>query len=320
MDGKRRLLAQRAAAEGTGAGAAQAAVAAAWASALVRAVAQGCGLTLGGGALRHAPMRPAELAEQVPDHALLCRLEVPGGGGACGIAALSPDLLAGLLEWQTLGRLSPEAPPPRRPTRTDAAMVGGLLDAALAALDAAGPGAVLPGLRVAAALPDARALALLPEEAALLAVTVEVDLPGTARRGALILALPLAQAVPAAAAAVPVGPAFAAQVMDSAATLDAVIARITLPLADLLRLAPGDGLRLGAAAVDRIDLTGADGIRRAGARLGQSRGMRAVRLSETALPAGRARPDRIGPIAPLDTRPAAPEPAETAAPLRATGT
>ena len=78
-------------------------------------------------------------------------------------------------------------------------------------------------------------------------------------------------------------PAFQA----SAASLDAVIARVTLPLSLAMALGVGEVIRLGTAAIDRIDLEGHGGVRVAGGRLGQNRGMRALRLVADAMPAAR---------------------------------
>jgi flagellar motor switch protein FliM len=57
---------------------------------------------------------------------------------------------------------------------------------------------------------------------------------------------------------------------------------LTLPLSEVMSLSEGMVLALPQAGLDRISLEGADGRRVAEGRLGQNRGLRAVRLNEAA--------------------------------------
>lgn len=241
----------------------------------------------------------AEVLELQPERALIAVLAGPGEG--LGVLSLSPEVLAGLIERQTLGRVTDVPALPRRPTRTDAAMVGGLVDAALAAMDAGLVAATdrvwASGFRYASFLADARPLGLMLEDVAYRVLQADVALQGGAKTGAILLVLPAeGRASPPApspvaaeglAAILVFQAAMAEQVKASDATLNAVIARVTLPLALAMALGVGEVIRLGAAAVDRIDLEGIDGVRMAGGRLGQNRGMRALRLTEDAVPAAR---------------------------------
>ena len=241
----------------------------------------------------------AEVLELQPERALIAMLEGPGE--ALGVLSLSPAVLAGLIERQTLGRVTDLAPLPRRPTRTDAAMVGGLMDAALEALDAGLVAATdrvwASGFRYASFLEDARPLGLMLEDVAYRVLQADVALEGGAKAGAILLVLPaegraaLPAPIPLAAEGIAAmlvfQAAMAEQVSASDATLNAVIARVTLPLSLAMAMGVGEVIRLGTAAIDRIDLEGIDGVRRAGGRLGQNRGMRALRLSEDAVPAAR---------------------------------
>ena len=74
----------------------------------------------------------AELLELPPERALIAVLEGPGEG--LGVAILSPEVLSGFIENLTLGKISPGTPLPRKPTRTDAAIMVGWVDAALEGL------------------------------------------------------------------------------------------------------------------------------------------------------------------------------------------
>ena len=64
--------------------------------------------------------------------------------------------------------------------------------------------------------------------------------------------------------------------------LEAVLSRLTLPLSEVMKLTEGMVLALPQAGVDQISLEGCDGRRVAEGRLGQNRGMRAIRLSDAA--------------------------------------
>jgi flagellar motor switch protein FliM len=62
--------------------------------------------------------------------------------------------------------------------------------------------------------------------------------------------------------------------------LNAVLARLSLPMADVLGLAAGMIVPLQDAVVDVISLEGTDGRCVAFGKLGQNRGMRALRLED----------------------------------------
>lgn len=234
----------------------------------------------------------AELLELPPEKSLIAVLEGPGDG--LGVLMLSPEVLSGFIESLTMGRVSQGAAPARRPTRTDAAMVAATVDAALIGLERA----LLEeadliwagGFRYASFLDDPRPLGLLLEDIPYRLLRAEVSLALGARRGTVLLALPAegrgmkpprasAQKQPADH-----GPAFAEALSDRVAAADcvlvAVLARLTMPLAGVMSLEAGQVLALPQAALDRISLEGIDGRSVAGGKLGQNRGMRAVRLAE----------------------------------------
>lgn len=232
----------------------------------------------------------AELLELPPERALIAMLEGPGEG--LGVIILSPAVLAGIIEMQTMGRVSSNAAPARRPTRTDAAMVADFIDGALVRLEQAlAEEADLiwaGGFRYASFLDDARPLGLLLEDADYRVMSVEAALGDGAKAGPVILALPAAgrgvRPVPKAdpGEAALAGPAFTAalseQVLAADCELRAVLCKMSLPLKAMLALAPGDCLTLPAAGVDRIAFEALDGRKLAEGRLGQNRGMRAVKL------------------------------------------
>jgi flagellar motor switch protein FliM len=171
-------------------------------------------------------------------------------------------------------------------------MVAGMIDMALSGLETtlaqeadlvwAG------GFRYASFLEDARPLGLLLEDVSYRVLTAEVSLGQGARKGAVILALPAEGrgVMPPAAPAPTVdihAPSFAdalaLQVEAADCVLQAVVARVSLPLSRLMDLQVGELMALPRAGIDRISFEGLDGRAVAEGRLGQNRGMRAVRLT-----------------------------------------
>lgn len=235
----------------------------------------------------------AEVLELPPSLALLAVLEGPCEG--LGMLAIAPDLFPAMIEVLTIGRVQTSAAPPRKPTRTDAAMLAPLIDAALIDLEAglaeeadliwAG------GWRYASFLDDPRPLGLMLEDISYRLLMAEVDLCHGARRGRLVLALPAEgrgqvpkrRTGPAPSDAAALGRAFADALADEVsqaeARLEAVLARLSLPLSRVLGLSVGDVLPLSAAALDRISVEGLDGRQMTEGKLGQNRGLRAVRLA-----------------------------------------
>lgn len=260
-----------------------------------------------------------ELPEHLPERALIALLDGPAE--ATGIVVLSPDMLAALIEMQTLGRVSAQPPPPRRPTRTDAAMVEDWIDAVLAGLE----GDLLQdedltwadGFRYASHLVEPRALGVVLEDTAYRLLRLQIRFEG-GREGQILLALPAAgqgrrpasvavmadDARPEAAPVMGSAPDAETQIhlQEAEAVVQAVLTRITLPLSAVLQLKPGDLLPLTQAALDRIEITGLDGRPCAIGRLGQSRGQRALRLLQCGLSEG-----DLAPLA-AHSKPSAPPP------------
>lgn len=259
-----------------------------WRLALARATRDAMGLDIEFRQLSITRAGLAEVLDLAPLHALVALLDGPQGG--LGVLMLGPSVTAGLIEMQTLGRLAAQAPPPRKPTRIDAAMVAGVVDRALAGLDQTlaeeADRVWAAGFRYAAYLDEVRPLGLMLEEESYRVLSAEVALGGSGRSGPVILVLPAAgrgeqpDAGPGGTA--DVAPQFtaalAAQVEQAECRLDAVIGRLVLPIGRILSLAPGEVLDLPQAGLDAITLETADGRRIARARLGQNRGLRALKI------------------------------------------
>ncbi len=232
-----------------------------------------------------------ELTDLLPDYALLAVLEGPGDG--LGLLALSPVVLAGLIEVQTMGRVLPHPPLPRKPTRTDAAMVAMVIERAMSALDEALADEAdlvwAGGFRYASFLDDPRPLGLLLEDSSYRVLTAQVSLAGGAKSGEVILALPaegrghrptLAATLADDAHAVHAfTQSLTEAVLGVTCQLDAVLARIVLPLSAVMALEPGTIVPLPKASLSDLRMEGLDGRFLIDAKLGQNRGTRAVRLA-----------------------------------------
>ena len=266
-----------------------------WRLALARATRDAMGLDLDFRRLSITRLSLAEILEVAPERALIALLDGPAAG--LGVIMLAPPVTSALIEMQTVGRLSARAPAPRRPSRIDAAMVAGVIDRALMGLDEAlaeeADFAWAGGFRYASYLEEVRPLALLLEEEVYRVLTAEVALGGGAegtcggREGTVILILPAEGRgvcpVPTPKTEDTVAPHFTsalqAQVMQADCKLDAVVGRLRLPLRQIMALEVGQSLTLPNAALDAISLETLDGRQVAQARLGQHRGMRALKLS-----------------------------------------
>ena len=259
-----------------------------WRLALARATRDAMGLDIDFRQLSVTRAGLAEVLDLAPLHALVALLDGPQGG--LGVLMLGPSVTSALIEMQTLGRLATQAPASRKPTRIDAAMVAGVVDRALAGLDQTlaeeADRVWAGGFRYASYLDEVRPLGLMLEEESYRVLSAEITLGSAGRSGPVILVLPAtgrgerAEAGPGSTgdAAPLFTAALAAQVEQAECRLDAVIGRLVLPIGRILSLAVGEVLDLPNAGLDAITLETRDGRRIARARLGQNRGMRALKI------------------------------------------
>jgi len=263
----------------------------AWPLALARAARDGLALQLEVAQITVQRLSLTELLELPPELALIAVLEGPGDG--LGVIMLAPPVLAGLIEAQTTGKVTTGALAARKPTRTDGAMVAEFLDRALEGLETALLAADdliwAGGFRYASFMDDPRPLGLLLDDVPYRLVQAEVSLGGGAKSGLVLLAMPAdgrgrrpqkaGQVAPEAAEALVFAAALGAQVLASTCALDAVLYRMTIPLSAVMGLKSGEVVPLPRAALDQIKLEGIDGRPIGAGKLGQHRGMRAVRLT-----------------------------------------
>ncbi|HPE24636.1 FliM/FliN family flagellar motor switch protein [Albidovulum sp.] len=280
------VLKRKVAAAGDGALASGAARA--FAQALARAANDAAALPLRAAALADSIRSLAELPELLEDNALLTLLDGPGE--ATGLCAVGPGLLSALIEAQTTGRLAAVAPDPRRPTRTDAAIAAGLVDAALSILaeEAAEDASWVRGFRYGSCLDDPRLLQLVIEDAPLRVLRLDLRLgEGDDRDGTIFLALPAGredEVDPKDPEASPAARDWRLRleraVLGGPIEVDAMIARVQVTAATVMSLKPGMLLPFPGDRVGRVTLeVGAAGAFARG-RLGRLRGARALRIDE----------------------------------------
>lgn len=268
-----------------------------WRMALGRAARDAVRLALDVQSLDVQKQGLSEVLEDIPERALISVLQGPGE--TLGVLVMTPDVLSSILESQTIGRVNRTPPAPRKPTRTDAAMTAGFIDAALAGLEQAlldeADLSWAGGFRYGSHLEDARPLGLLLEDREYRVLTAQVSLGLGQRSGQILLALPaegprLAVEPPReneGAVVHAFAEALAERVDGASCMMLATLARVSLTLGDITELTEGMVLPLWNASIERIRLEGLDGRILGEGRLGQNRGMRAVRLAERPAATGR---------------------------------
>lgn len=237
----------------------------------------------------HLALSVASVTEEMQDQeGLVAALDetglvllLEGKDGRAGAAVLGGALVAGLVQHQTTGRVTDPPAEVRRCTDTDAAIVAplveGMLDRARGEL-AEGPDAGwTEGLRFGARLDGLRALALALQAPVFRLFRLTGELAGSVCRGEIALALPeppppVADRAPAPAADL------AAAAAAAPVELQAILHRLSMPLAEVGTLTRGRRLTLPSAALGAVELRAPGGPTVTAVRLGQIDGMRAVRL------------------------------------------
>lgn len=242
----------------------------------------------------------AELSEILPERGLV--LVVEGPQATLGVVALSPGLLASVIEMQSLGRVLSGMPRERRPTRTDASICADLVNAILLELTgelaSLGDGTEPGTFRFASHVEDPRPLELMLEDVVYRCFHLNMCLGGQGgREGSLTILLPdISQAgrimtAPDKADRVPEKPSSAIQAdsMTLAAvvqtvpiTLDAILCRRHVSLRELRALQPGSLFAMPHAAMETVRVEAPSGHLVVRGKLGVLHGCRAIRIGSHA--------------------------------------
>lgn len=236
-------------------------------------------------------------ADLIEDTWLLIHLDGPNG--TRGGMMIDPGLVGGLIQQQTMGKVTAPLPgPDRAMTSTDAALVAPLIDALLTRAaglpETEADRAMIDGYRFGARAKDSRLLGLALEASRYHVIRLIIDMAQGARQGDILMCLPVPQ--PAAdtppdpgegdAVDTPPRPActLARTVLSLQADLLVSLAQLTLPLGKVSTLAVGQVLNLGPVSFGNAQLRTRDGRVLATGALGQVSGMRAIRLIQRAKP------------------------------------
>lgn len=254
--------------------------------AVVRAARAELGVTMLVAGLTESTPALTDLAEGLAEHTLVVLLEGPDG--TQGMAALSPGLLAAVLGVLMTGQMPDPLPDPRAPTRIDADMMRGLVDRLLqefaGLLAGQEDGAWAQGYRFGAQLPDGRFLKFSLPDVAYRGFDLQLEIgggPGLGLRLVVPAHVPGAQAAQERAKA---GHSAGARrnLCSAPLTLEAVLARVQLPVAQVSGWKVGDMLPLSVSMIDAVQLEVPGGAVAATGRLGCSSGDRAVRIAQVA--------------------------------------
>lgn len=245
---------------------------------------------------RHATL--AELLDSLPEQAFLGILLGPEEG--VGLFCLDAAALSAVIEMRTLGRVSKHQSPARRTTRTDAAMVVDLIDRILAEFEAPlleeEAARWASGWRYQLYLPDPRPLSVVLEEGVHRVLETDISFANGTKEGKALIALPATgRARPrpptppdpdssAAHTADAWSRAMGEAVASAEASFDVVLGRLRLSLDALSGLAVGDRIVFPINALGGVKLVATGGGLVAEGRLGQSGGVRAVKMADPTLP------------------------------------
>ena len=226
------------------------------------------------------------ISEHLADDQLLVLLDGPDRN--IGAMSLDRNCVAALIQQQTMGLVVDIEPAARAYTGTDAAMAAPLIDTtmekAAALTDSAPDRQCLEGYRFGARARDARSLLLSLEADRLRLFHLTLEFSGGVRQGQVVLILPDIAVHEDAATNHGTRTGMANSIATARADLSVVIDRLSVPLAELSSLRVGDCLPLPKMRLNEAELVAIDGDGVGAVRLGQSGGLRAIRLNETAAP------------------------------------
>lgn len=222
----------------------------------------------------------------IAEHDLLAIAE--GADSRFGLLVADPDLIAAVIEMQTIGRVLPSPAHPRPTTRTDAAMCADFFDLVLEGLERALTAAQLPvaslcnGFRFALQLDDYRAAKMALPDIAYRRYRAVLDLGNGGKQGHLTLLLPFDATKPPAAHRSGAGPEKPSEtppaILGARVELHAILHRVRMSLDNVSGLAPGMVITLTRDVLDTVELEDLTGQIRATCRLGQAAGQRALRI------------------------------------------
>lgn len=271
--------------------------------ALCRAAELGLSLPLSVTGVEEASPDRDQLLAQIDEGGLLVLLDQ--ADGPPGLIILDLQLLAALIEVQTLGQVFAKPAAARPVTRTDAAVAMPLIDGTLSGfaqlLADSAEGGPLSGFHFGHWVKDLRTLAAQLPDGEYRLFRLSTGIGSGDRAGQMLLALPcLPPPEPAKPdPARPQNGGLRDEVLDAPARLDTILHRLEMSLDEVSALKPGDVLTLPLRALGEVRLHTGDRQIVASGVLGQLGGNRAVRLTGFGLPRLASAPAMVEPVAKL---------------------
>lgn len=231
--------------------------------------------------VRHVKLPHRAVEVTLDNESLLVLLE--GQNGEPGALAVDMQVLAGLVEFQTLGQVIPKPVSERVPTKVDTALITPFLEDALMryvrmlAEEGEAP-YWLQHYKFGAMMLDTRTLSLAMTAQDYHMFVLDVKLERGKKSGTMALLFPDVQVLindPEEDAETD-AEKFQNGVKEASTLLNAVVGKICLPIAQIQGLQIGDTLPLGEEAMQNATLEALTGEEIAEVRIGQLNGMRAV--------------------------------------------
>lgn len=271
--------------------------------ALGRAADKAVGLSASVLGIAEDELEAEALIETGPEDWVVIGLRDGDNPGLTGLFLINPALRSALVEMQTMGNLLPAAQEERKVTRTDAILSVPFASQLMSELGEVGFGAGIlnPAAYDMGPMDDLRTAGLVMTQGSYRSWRITVQLGGGERQGEMLIAM--RPEVTAAPATIDSGPEWSAALRgaleDAPADLEAVLARMTLPMSKIEEFEVGQVLELAGTTVGSVTLLGPGGDKVAAARLGQIAGKRAVRVEVQTIELQDDRPRSAPVIAPL---------------------
>ncbi|WP_422050179.1 FliM/FliN family flagellar motor C-terminal domain-containing protein [Shimia sp.] len=248
---------------------------------LAKAAEKGLDLALDVTKVTHTTLPHRALQEILDEESLLAILE--GQNGEPGAMAVDMQVLAGLVEFQTLGQVIPKPVVDRVPTRVDAALITPLMEDALMRFvrnlgEEGEPPKWLQHYKFGAMVADRRTLSLGMMAQDYHMFVMDITLEHGKKTGTMAWIFPDIEVLVEGSDEEEKSGAekFQSTVKQATTTLNAVIGKVSMPIAQIQGLQVGDVLKLPEDPIKSAKLEALGGEVIADARIGQLDGMRAV--------------------------------------------
>lgn len=235
------------------------------------------------------------LAELVTEDVLLCLLE--GDEERVGAALIAGEVVSGLIQQQTIGTVSLPKGTKRQLTQTDAAMCTPLVDELFTQvalmLEGDNDQQTISGFRYGACFADARAMSIALDQSEYLIARLTLDLALGQRQGELILILPVVavagKCLDGTQMQEPTVEPLGETILDLPAELNMILCKCSFELSQLEQLSIGQTLPLPNDAFPETDIVTQTGEKIGTGTLGQTDGIRALRLNREPIHASHPR-------------------------------